>query len=183
MFTDFSSLLGTTVLAANAILLRLLSLASYAIDGIAFATESLVGIFRGGGRADDLRRLSRLALGSGLGFAALFLTALFAAPGAVLGLLTSHPEVLAEARRAAVWLVPVLLAGSLAYVYDGLFLGLTAGRPLRNSMLVSTLLVFLPAAGIAMHLGSSPLLWLAMALFMAARAATLAWASRPLLAG
>jgi len=49
VFTDFGSLLGTTVLAANAILLRILNLASYLIDGAAFATESLAGIFRGRG--------------------------------------------------------------------------------------------------------------------------------------
>ncbi|HEX2253941.1 MAG TPA: MATE family efflux transporter [Thermoanaerobaculia bacterium] len=187
LFTNFSSLLGTTVLAANAVLLRLFYVATYAVDGAAFATESLAGIFYGGGdggspRGADsvgaLRRLERMAVAFGVVFSVGFLAVLFAAPAAVLGLLTSHAEVVAQARRGAPWLVPVLLAGAVAFVYDGFFLGLTNGRVLRNSMLLSTLVVFLPASALALALGSNHGLWLAMTLFMAARAATLAVASR-----
>jgi multidrug resistance protein, MATE family len=181
VFTNASSLLGTAVLAANAILLRLFNLASYSIDGAAFATESLAGIFRGAGDRRGLARLDRLAIVTGVGFAVLFMAALFAAPGPVMGLLTSHAEVAADAAAGLVWLAPVVLLGSLAFVWDGFFLGLTAGRALRNSMLVS-FAVFLPVAWWALAAGSNALLWLAMALFMAARTATLGWARRPLLA-
>ena len=181
VFTNVSSLLGTAVLAANAILLRLFSLASYSIDGAAFATESLAGIFGGAGDRRALARLDRLAIATGAGFAVAFMAALFAAPGPVMGLLTSHADVAARAAAGLVWLAPVVLLGSLAFVWDGLFLGLTAGRALRNSMLIS-LAVFLPLAWAALANGSNTLLWLAMTLFMAARAATLGWARRPLLA-
>ena len=78
------------------------------------------------------------------------------------------------------WLVPTLLIGSFAYIYDGLFLGLTAGRPLRNSMVASTLLVFMPLAITAVRLGSNHLLWLAMVGFMVTRTASLGWAERGL---
>lgn len=181
VFTNASSLLGTVVLAANAILLRLFNLASYSIDGAAFATESLAGIFRGAGDRRGLARLDRLAIATGVGFAVVFMAALFAAPGPVMGLLTSHAEVAADSAAGLVWLAPVVLLGSLAFVWDGLFLGLTAGRALRNSMLLS-FAVFLPVAWWALAAESNALLWLAMALFMAARAATLGWARRPLLA-
>ena len=80
------------------------------------------------------------------------------------------------------WLVPVLLLGSLAYMYDGLFLGLTEGRTLRNSMLLSSVVVFLPLAVIAARLANNHLLWTAMMLFMLARTGTLWLASRKLLA-
>lgn len=181
LFMNFSSILGTTVLAANAILGRLQTLAAHLIDGAAFAAESLAGILRGAGDFAGLRRLSRLALAAGEGFAAVFLALFLAAPGPVIRLMTSHPEVTALAASHGPWLLPVLLLGAVAYMYDGLFLGLTAGRALRNSMFVSTVLVFLPAALLALALRSNHLLWAAMVLFMAARAVTLARASRVLL--
>jgi MATE family multidrug resistance protein len=183
LFMNFSSLLGTAVLAANAILIRLFYLAAYSIDGAAFATESLAGILRGAGEGGALRRLHRLAHATGLGFTALFLASYFAVPRQVMALLTNHHDVAARAMALAPWLIPVLLAGTAAFIYDGLFLGLTAGRALRNSMLVSTFVVFLPVAALALHLESNPGLWLAFSLFMAARAGTLGWASRRLLAG
>jgi MATE family multidrug resistance protein len=111
----------------------------------------------------------------------LFVTALFAAPGPVMALLTSHADVATRATAGLVWLAPVVLLGSLAFVWDGIFLGLTAGRALRNSMLVS-LAVFLAAAWLALAVESNAMLWLAMVLFMATRAATLGWAGRSLVA-
>jgi MATE family multidrug resistance protein len=181
VFLDFSALLGTAVLAANAILVRLLNLAAYAIDGVAFATESLAGIFQGAGDRARLRRLTRLALAAGATFAAAFVAGVLVARGPLLALLTSHADIAARAAAALPWLAPVILVGSLAYVYDGLFLGLTAGRALRNSMLLSTLAVFLPVAWGALALASNAVLWLALILFMIARAGTLALASRRLL--
>ena len=81
IFINFSSVLGIVTLAANSILLRLFTLAAYLIDGAAFATESLAGIFRGARDLVSLRRLRNLSLLSGLGFSALFLAALLAATG------------------------------------------------------------------------------------------------------
>ena len=76
--------------------------------------------------------------------------------------------------------MPTLLFGSLAYMYDGLFLGLTEGRRLRNAMLVSTLVIFLPVAIAALVRLDNHLLWASMAIFMAARTATLWRASHRL---
>jgi len=181
LFVNSSSFLGTLMLAANSVLLRLQTLAAFVIDGAAFASESLAGIFRGQDDPSSLRRLFRLSLLSGLGIVVLFLIGLFAAEGPILRLLTSHEELIAESRTYAPWLVPVLLFGSLAYMYDGLFLGLTEGPRLRNAMLLSTFAVFLPACGFAVWLGNNHALWAAMALFMAARTWTLWKASRPVL--
>lgn len=180
LFTNFSSILGVTVLAANALLLRILTLAAFMIDGAAFAIESLGGVLYGGGRRGDLRRLLRLALNTGFAFAVPFLGALLLAPRAILGLLTSHTDVVELASAYRGWMVPVLLFGSAAYIYDGLFLGLTAGRPLRNAMVISTLCVFLPLSLAAIRLGSSHLLWLALAVFMLARGLTLEFSRRRL---
>jgi MATE family multidrug resistance protein len=181
VFTNFSSLMGTTILAANAVILRLLLLAAYLIDGAAYAAESLAGIFHGQGDSARLRGLVRLSLLSGLGFAVLFLAGFGLAAHTWYGLLTSHSDVVTTASRFHLWLVPVLLFGSLAYMYDGIFLGLTAGRALRNAMLASLLLGFLPVAVLGLRLDAPHVLWSALAVFMVARAATLGVASRELL--
>ncbi len=178
LFTNFSSILGTTTLAANAILQRFQTLAAYLIDGAAFAAESLAGTFHGAGDRLSLDRLRRTALAVGAAFTLPFVAVFVLLPGPAVRLLTSQPETAALAQRYIVWLVPVVLIGSLAFIYDGIFLGLTAGRPLRNAMLVSTLLVFLPLAWAAVHLGSNHLLWGSMTAFMLARTATLWCAER-----
>lgn len=175
VFTNLGSILGTRILAANILLGRLLTLGSYSIDGAAFASESLGGIFRGKRDAPSLSRLNRLSLLTGFLFAALGLAIFFAAPRTLLSLLTSHTELIDLALTYAPWLIPTLLLGSLAYMYDGLFLGLTEGRRLRNSMLFSTAVIFTPLALLALHLENNHLLWAALAIFMAARTITL-WA-------
>jgi MATE family multidrug resistance protein len=180
VFLNFSSLMGTAILAANAILHRLVYVAAYFIDGAAFAAESLAGIFKGRGDRESLARLVRLSLIAGLGFAAAFLVVFGAAPRFWYGLMTSHQDVIDLAVRYGYWLFPVLLIGSLAYIYDGIFLGLTDGRALRNSMLLSTLAVFIPAAVIGYALRSVHLLWLALTLFNIARAVTLHFTLRAL---
>lgn len=180
LFLNFSAMLGTVVLAANTILYRLQTLAAYLIDGAAFATESLAGILHGAGDRRALARLRRLAEVSGLLFALPFALAVWLVPRPIYGLLTSHDPTLGNALEHGPWLVPTLLIGSLAFIYDGYFLGLTRGRPLRNVMLVATLGVFLPVSLLAVRLGSNHLLWLAMVGFMVVRTGALGWlAHRP----
>lgn len=181
LFTNLSSVLGTTVLAANAILLRVQYLASYFIDGAAFATESLAGTFRGRGDPKGLLKLLRLSLVVGFACALGFVVLVVIAPGFLYPLLTSHQEVVEVATRFGYWLIPVLLFGSVAYIYDGFFLGLTEGRVLRNSMLFSTIVIFGSVAWVAVVRGDNHILWLSMTLWMASRAVTLSWASRSLL--
>lgn len=170
---NLGAVMGTSILAANAILLRLLNVASFAIDGAAFAAETLAGERSGAGDHAGLRRLHRDALVLGEGFAVGFLVVLAVLPGTLVGALTDHDALIAETRRYLAWLYPVVALGAIAYMYDGLFLGLTAGRDLRNSML-SSCAVYAPIAAWAWWIGSNHLLWAALAVFMFARIVTLA---------
>jgi len=181
-FIDFSARLGTIALAANSILLRMLNLAAYLIDGAAFACESLGGTLLGRGDRDGLKRLVRLALVTGLFFASLCLIVYLARPRFFLGLLTSHSEVIEFAHTYVYWLVPCLVFGSIAYMYDGLLLGWTRPKTLLVSMSISVFAVYLPLAGLSAWSGNIHWLWASMALFMLARAATLAVATRRFLA-
>jgi MATE family multidrug resistance protein len=171
-FTNLSATLGTAVLATNTILLKLLETAAYFIDGLAFATQSLAGIYRGADDRHSLAELIRTSLSWGLALAAMTAAIVLFAPQLIFGLLTSHSDIAADAARHAPWLCATIGMGSIAYVLDGYFIGLTAGRTLRNGMLAS-LAAFAPVAFWAASTGSNALLWSALFLFMAVRSATL----------
>jgi MATE family multidrug resistance protein len=177
-FTAISSQLGTETLVVNTILMRLFLFAAYFIDGAAFAVESLAGRLFGAGNGEALRRLLHLAMATGIALAVTFLAILHLFPQGIYGLLTSHGAIIAEARHFGLWLIPVLLLGAAAFIYDGLFLGLTRGRTLRNAMVLCAFGVFLPVAAAALIRGENHLLWAAMGAWMASRAGILAVAAR-----
>jgi MATE family multidrug resistance protein len=165
--------MGTMMLAENALLLQVVTLAVYFIDGLAFATESLVGIFQGKGTNKQLASVVRIS-----GFTSLILGLTFGLvfvlfPEPLFGLLTNHSEVINSIVIYVPWLLPVLGFGSMAFILDGYFLGLAEGSTIRNAALIATLLGFAPMAIAAWQYQSSHMLWLAMSLFMAARVITL----------
>jgi MATE family multidrug resistance protein len=108
-------------------------LAAYLIDGAAYAAESLAGILLGRRDIEVLRRLSRLVLGSGVGFATLALALFFAAPRLFGGLLTSHRDLVALwfGDNHLLWVAMVLFmvarAATLGWVYPGLLRKYAAG--------------------------------------------------------
>ncbi|MGF1498389.1 MAG: guanitoxin biosynthesis MATE family efflux transporter GntT [Elainellaceae cyanobacterium] len=173
LFTNLSSVLGTRVLAANALILQVITFSAYFIDGFAFATESMAGMFKGQGDRRQLLALiwlsGGLSVGTGLAFAIAFM--LQSQP--LFGLLTDHADVLQQIEANTAWLLPVLGFGAVAYMLDGYFLGLTAGQTLRNSSLIAAIAGFLPMALLAWRLESGAVLWLALTLFMALRGITL----------
>ncbi|MEO1094246.1 MAG: MATE family efflux transporter [Cyanobacteria bacterium J06638_28] len=173
LFTNWSSTFGTDILAANTLLLQVLTLAAYFIDGIAFATESFAGQFYAVGNRTQLQALLRWGTGVslclGVGFAMVFVVF----PSFFFGFMTQHEPVIVLVQGYVGWLIPTLGLGAIAFLLDGYFLGLTAGSALRNSTIIATLLGFLPMGILAYTQGSTHLLWLAMTLFMGGRAVTL----------
>lgn len=168
-FTAQSSGIDPVVLAANQILLQYFYTMSFGVDGFAFAAESLVGRYHGAGDGAQLRaalrQLFRWGAGLGLAFAGLYAVA--GTP--LLHIFTQQPAVLAAARPYLPWMSGLALAGAVAFMWDGAYIGATAVRPMRNTMLGATFGVFLPTYYLAFpHLGNHGL-WLAMFLFMLTR--------------
>jgi MATE family multidrug resistance protein len=174
VFTNLSSSLGTEILSTNAVLLQVVALTAYFVDGLAFATETLAGIFLGKGAIAQLTSLIWVSGIASLSIGLLFAIAFILTPMPLFGLLTNHTEILGQISSYVGWLLPVLGFGAIAYMLDGYFLGLTAGRILRISVLAAALLGFAPMAVAAWYLRNSHLLWLALALFMVVRATSLA---------
>lgn len=175
LFTSFSATLGTQTLAANTLLIQVVMLSAYFIDGIAFATESFAGRYYGSGDRTRLTQLLWVGGGTSVAIALSFAAAFGVFPQTLFGLLTSHREVIATVEIYVAWLVPILGLGAIAYMLDGYFLGLTAGRVLRNATVLAAGVGFLPLALVAQRIGSAHLLWLALAGLMTGRAFTLLW--------
>ncbi len=174
VFTNLSSAFGTVVLATNTLLLQVITLAAYFIDGLAFATESLAGICRGKGARQELVPLIQMSGGASLGLGLTLALVFITFPGPLFGLLTNHLEITNRVSSCVGWLLPVLGFGSIAYMLDGYFLGLTEGRILRRTTLIAATVGFAPAAVAAWQFHSGQMLWLALSLFMAVRAIALA---------
>ncbi|MCG8422952.1 MAG: MATE family efflux transporter [Proteobacteria bacterium] len=174
LFIDASAALGTRTLASNAVLLHVVTLSAHFVDGYAYAVESLAGLLRGSGQSGRLRSLLFIAMVAGLVTSSAFAVAFTAAPQPLFGLLTDHADLLSHIISDRVWLVPTLIVGSLAYILDGYFIGLTIGRVLSVAMMVSLAIGFIPWLVWSRVADSGQLLWLAMVSFMVLRTATLA---------
>jgi len=160
--------LGGLVLAANAILMNLQNLLSFALDGFAHAAEALVGKATGSGSRKALQNAVRITLRWSLyvsvGFFILFLVG-----GPVfVNLLTDLPAVRETTLRYLPWMIASPLVSVWSFLYDGVFVGATRAREMRDIMLISAFTVFLPAWYLLQFLGNDGL-WLAFLLFMASR--------------
>ena len=160
--------LGALVLAANAVLMNLQHLTAFGLDGFAHAAEALVGKAVGAGEREAVERSVRLCLKWSLIFSVGFLVTYAVAGPWFIRLLTDLPDVRGAAMDYLPWLVVSPLVSVWPFLYDGVYVGATKARSMRNIMLVSTLLVFLPAWYLLQPLGNHGL-WLAFLLFMASR--------------
>lgn len=164
--------LGDATVAANALLLNGLLVTAYALDGLAHAVEALCGHAIGAGNRAELRRALVVAGGwsliASLGFALFFLLG----GGLFIDLQSDIAEVRAVAHRYLPYLALLPLVAVWSYLLDGLFIGATRAREMRNAMLLAVLLSLplgLALAGLGNH-G----LWLAFLGFMALRGLSLA---------
>jgi len=167
-FYSQSALTGELMLAVNVILLQFVNWMSYGIDGFAYASESLVGKYKGA--ADDAKthQAIRLSFAWGMGMAAMI--------GAVYGffgenllrVFTDQMDVLIAAQPYLIWMILFPILSTPCYIWDGVFIGLTASKSMRNAMLLSA--IFYVAAYLIFYepYGNHGL-WLTLLIFMVAR--------------
>ncbi len=174
-FTTFIFLgagLGDVTLAANQVLLQFMEVAAYALDGFAFATETLVGQAVGARQVAMLRRGAWLASLWALA-GTLLLCAAFAAFGpAIIDLMATAPEVRAEARRYLPWLVAAPLVGLAGWMLDGVFIGATLTAEMVRAMIVSVAIYGVALAVLLPLLGNHGL-WAALMVLNTARGITM----------
>jgi MATE family multidrug resistance protein len=170
-FTNAGARLGTVPLAANHVLMQFVSVAAFVLDGFAFTAESRIGHAIGARSRPQMLRAIRLtgefSLLAGFGFALLF----FLAGGSLIDLLAANADVRAQARALLPFAAAIPLVGVPAWLLDGIFIGATRGRALRNAAIIATVL-YIATDLLLRPLGSIGLWW-AMLLGYAYRAGAL----------
>ena len=167
-FTRQSAYLGVSIVAANMILMNLQMITSFALDGFAIAAETLVG--RAIGKQDQqdfFLQVKACAAWSGIfGFMLVIIYALLGP--SLVALMTSITEVKLLALKNLPWIIILPLISVPGFLLDGVYIGATWSKPLRNAILFSSLIVFLPVWYLSQALGNQGL-WLAYACFILAR--------------
>jgi MATE family multidrug resistance protein len=158
---------GDVALAANAVLQNFVLIGSFFLDGMATAAEQLCGRSVGARDRAGFVRATRLALGWGLGFG-IASTAVFLAGGAALiDLMTTSAQVRSGAREFMLYAAVAPALGVLAYTFDGVYIGATWARDMRNLMMLA--FAFDLATWWALQSYGNAGLWIALLAFLAAR--------------
>lgn len=160
--------LGGQILAANAVLMNFQFLTAFGLDGIAHAAEALVGKAVGEKRRDALIHTVNLTLKWSVIFALGFTVFYFVAGSLIISILTDLQDVRSTANRYLPWMIASPLVSVWCFLYDGVYVGATRAKDMRNIMLFSAIAVFLPAWYLTRPLGNDGL-WLSFLLFMASR--------------
>lgn len=169
-FTAVSARMEEGLLAVNTLLLQLFTLFSYMNDGFAYAAEALTGRFIGARDPDALRRCLGRCLAWGVAISVLFVGIYLVWWRDLLGLFVASesadaPQIVALAGRYIGWIIVIPIASAMPFIMDGIMVGATETRVMRNSMLLSTVAYF----GIFYalhHLIGNNALWMAFTLYM-----------------
>ena len=170
-FTAKSAALSDTVLAINTILLQYINLLSYAIDGFAFAAESMIGKYKGAQDLQNLKQTTGLIFLWAFLFGGVILLILVCFGERLLYVFTDQGALIEQAKIYLIWVIVAPVINVAAYIWDGIFLGATASSALRNSVIVSTLL-YLGALYLLTPFGNHGL-WGALTLLLIARGVSL----------
>ena len=159
-------------LAANQVLLQFLMITAYALDGFAFAAEALVGRAMGAGHRALLRRAAVLTSAWGLGICFAMAAGFALGGGALIDVITTAEPVRAAARDYLPYMMAAPVLGWGAWMLDGIFIGATRSRDMRNMMIVSFLSYAAALAVLLPWLGNHGL-WVALLLSFVVRGVTL----------
>ena len=167
-FYSKSAIYGEVMLGVNVVLLQFLNWMSYGVDGFAFAAESLVGKHFGARSYDTLsatiKRIFYWSVIMAVGYALLY-----GLGGKWLfKLFTDVEEVLAASGPYILWMAVLPLLGFASYIWDGIFVGLTASKAMRDSMVLSLIGYLACYYLLEPHLGVHAL-WLALSFFLLLR--------------
>lgn len=167
-FTRQSGMLGIEILAANTILLRFYFFGVAFLDGVATAAEQLAGRAVGARYRPAFDQTVRLTTLWGFVFAALVSLAFYLAGGWVIDITTPTEAVSVLAHEHLHWVVALPVFGIIAYQMDGIYIGATWSKQMRNLM-VGSLLVYFAAWAVLQPLLGNDGLWISMILFQSAR--------------
>ncbi|RJT38826.1 MATE family efflux transporter [Mesorhizobium waimense] len=168
LFTRQGAQFGTVTLAANAVLMNFFLIAGYFLDGFATAAEQLAGRAIGARAAAPFHRAVRLTLFWGFGLAGAATLVLLTGGAGLVALVTTSQDVRTVADSYLPWAAFTALSGVLAFQMDGVFIGATWSRDMRNMMLLSFLAFSAALFTLAPTFGNNGL-WASLHVFLLVR--------------
>jgi len=142
-FTSIAAEYGNTLLAVSTIMMKLMLLYSYFIDGFAFAGEALTGKYIGAKDGNNLRKAIKLIFIWCLSIGLISTIGYYFGGEALFRLMTNNEDVVSAASEFLPWLLIVPMAGCVGFTWDGIYAGATSSVALRNVMIVSVIFFFL----------------------------------------
>ena len=144
---------------------------SFVADGFAYAAEALVGRFIGARNIKSLKKSVRLLFIWGV-YISIPFTLTYAFFGEdILRLLTNNPDIIEASKPYIIWILFIPFAGFPSFIWDGIYIGATASKGMRNTMIIATVMVFVPVFFLSRGSMDNHGLWLALILFLVARGA------------
>lgn len=167
-FTVQGAKQGDITLAANTVLLNFIAFMAFVLDGLANAIEIITG--KAIGKKDRQQLKNGIVLTAGWSFfvACCFSTLYYVFGSNIIYLLTDIPAVIKAANDYLIWLVIAPIIAVWSYFFDGVFIGATKSKEMRNTMIFASLLCYLPSFYLLQPMGNHGL-WLALLIFLAAR--------------
>ena len=165
-FTIASSSYAYPTLAVNTLIMQLFSLFSYFMDGFAYACESLCGKYYGARDKDNLRKVVNRVILWGVGLAVVCAMLYGCLGKEILSILTSHTDVVEASEKYRIWMVLIPICGFLAFLYDGILVGMTQSKIMRNAIIVATILFFFAYFAFGKTVNA---LWLGFILYLLGR--------------
>lgn len=167
-FVSIGARSGDITLAVNALIMQFFTLFSYFMDGFAFSGEALAGRYAGARDSNMLQSCIRHIFGWGIGVAVTFMVIYTFGAEWIFGFITNDVAVISEARHYHWWCVAIPVAGMAGFVWDGVYIGLTATREMLLTIALSSGIFFglfflMPAS-----MGNNRL-WLAFIVYLAMR--------------
>ena len=176
MFTATGAKQGAVVLAVNTLMYQFFTFFSYVMDGFAYAGEAVGGKYYGAGKEAMFRSTVRHLFGWGLLLCLLYTLFYIVCGGGIMQLLSDDASVITASATYMPWVWLIPFAGMAAFIWDGLYIGITASRGMLISSLVAAVVFFLVYLCLFPSWGNHAL-WLALLLFLFVRGAvqTLMW--------
>jgi MATE family multidrug resistance protein len=165
---------GDVTLAANQVLIQFLNVIAYGLDGFAFAAEALVGQAVGARSIPAMRRAAKLTSVWGLGMAVVMAFAFAILGPTLIDILAKDVAVQAEARIYLPYVVFAAIISLAAYMLDGIFIGATGSRQMRNTTIGSVILYAL-ALSVLVPAFQNHGLWIGLLILNTARGISLGY--------
>ena len=171
-FTYLGNTIGEDVVAANTILLNLIMLSAFILDAYAFSTEGIVGYSIGSKNKTLLTNVIKnsfiLSASTGLLISLIF----FAGKNNFISIMTDLPDIKNLSFSYSYWVVIIPFISSFCYQFDGIFIGASQTKELRNAMIVSVSIYIVCALFLISSFGNSGL-WISLCIFFVLRALSL----------